>query len=1770
MQKIRIKMLLYILGIICLTINSKDYNIDFNGKDDSYFAINKTSETSKISINVIDIPTYTKLYVDGIEDINYVISVFSDSKRETRIQLAQSLYKKSILYLTKEQVESKTIYVDIECSSIPCTYNFIISAEEKIYLEEGEQLNYYVSEKNIKMDFEINLKSEKANIWSRGGNTISNNLSNFLEKSKNGNIFLVSGKKAEFTVTGTKGDMINVGSIGFNEEKSDKSVMVDEEIITVFLSKTKFPKACFRFEMREAPENRSLVFLEGQIENNIIYTIKKKDGEENNEEEIFTKGRLYKRLNSKDLNQIELCFTFPEEDKYTQFKNIEEIIFNFYLTFGKTSKKGQNFYEPQISGQFYIRNILTGNIAFFIGMKPDKDFDEINYNIFGEAGFSNLFFYECDNYPLCNYNEENIRGNPRSIDRFSTYSLYADTEELKTKFNPINKKQNLLMVYCVPNTQVFDFFCQFDTLIYSNNDLINAQENQYFNQYLLENEIDNYKISFYKESNILKVNINIIIYVGDVETITNTLDGNEYINQHSSNKYVISIILGQKSENIDNIVFKIKAIKNSFYTIVLSYVRNDDTSEITDKIQSGMNYLITIDPLTKTKESNANKLIKFTNDKISELLPFLINFYSLNCKFEIYKKNKIGEKEEYEYTPINKFDYCHEDIVSIDQDVYPEDEYEYKLEVLEEDFSSYNGKLCMAYVSSIEINRAHIITSRDIIIPDNIPQQIAFNNKKLYHISYAYIHVDNNQDIIVKFNLIHKAQYFVKFYFEYSEGKNYTINSNNIIYLNHSEWKEECNEEDQLCYIIVDITLEETKNVNDPILELSIKSVDSDTAIYIPKNLLKMDYVQNKVFQHYYTEVGKNEVGFVLVNFNRYSGRFFAKLAKKNIDTIEEGADWAGKYKFPTTTEESLQYDSFTNKIKFDTKSLNCDDGCYLLISIESNVESSSLVQQFMNYPFSIIVQSSLDGMSSTNIPPTRISFDDYIVGDIKESTDENIKEFYTIWINDDAEEINIDFLSKAGGLFINVGNNKPTIKNADFKFLPSGEDSIYTIKKKEILDITKKDSIKDTFLTIGIWANMNDNVDTTFYSFIMHLNSNSKNKIHRVKSDRKTLCDTDNIDNDKYSYRCLFVIEYYYIGKLNNLLIYPTLEDTSAGYQIYAEYISPSKFEMGNETEIEKAIPTKLSEFSTDKTKSNYLYIENGLINGNYLFVSVVSNKNTRIELLTTFYNYLDVITPNPITTQLFLVKKDNSLTLNFPTDYKFIANLNSITGNAEVYWENEPNNKFYLMQQDFKYSLTSLNNNKNDNNNGRLIIKSSNENPDKDIGFAFYLNYNMRYQKNFDELIFGKSVNFAYFESDFPLAIYSRVKDINKDVEIFFTIYEIENDEKTFNQAPIKASAILVKEKTIYDIKSNPEMTIDLSKAIKFVYDSQLRTGFVRIKKEDLQKFNINKNDNPNLYIKIEKTNDNYKFKKLNLVLTAHQEDLLVPISERIYQYGILLENEEKKEYILKTALKNPYMAVEFSSTNDELSIKMEKENGEAINKKDEKNKNGKKILFFEVDPENNEIVKLVVSKTKQSKNKYHFSFKYQNEKDAKSFKEYTIDDSNLKIENKRSNNENNYKITLNPVKESDKFNINYFVKLIHKNKKIQKESISVEEDEGERLIIKEFNNPKPDNGKLTLELNNIAFIPNCVKVIAQVYDNGINEFLSYKNFEFTKDQDGTKSSFAIPFIIVSVILGLVIISMIIALFLCHKKNKNLYNEINKVNKNEGLMELNERNDI
>ena len=358
------------------------------------------------------------------------------------------------------------------------------------------------------------------------------------------------------------------------EGLANKLVLADEETITVFLSKNEFPQACFRNGLRNEIAKKSLVFVEGVVKNNIIEIIKDINGQSENQ--TFTNGRFFKELNTNNLGDVKLCFTFPEEEN---FVNIQEIIFTFQLTLGKTSLKGQNFYEPQINGKMYLRNLISGNYDFFMGLEPEKNFKEINFNIFSEIGYTNLFMYKCENYPLCVYNKENIISNPRNIDRFTTYSLY--NKDLNIEYNPINKNQILLMAYCVPGTQVLDFFCQFDTLIYSDEDTINIPENQYFNQYLLENEVDKFKIRTSGEYNIININIDVIIYVGDVEIISNNDYENDYNHQHSSNKYFITIKLGKRSEILSDILFKVKAVKNSFYTIVVNFVRDDDISGIT-------------------------------------------------------------------------------------------------------------------------------------------------------------------------------------------------------------------------------------------------------------------------------------------------------------------------------------------------------------------------------------------------------------------------------------------------------------------------------------------------------------------------------------------------------------------------------------------------------------------------------------------------------------------------------------------------------------------------------------------------------------------------------------------------------------------------------------------------------------------------------------------------------------------------------------------------------------------------------------------------------------------------------------------------------------------------------------------------------------------------------------------------------------------------------------------------------------------------------------
>ena len=251
------------------------------------------------------------------------------------------------------------------------------------------------------------------------------------------------------------------------------------------------------------------------------------------------------------------------------------------------------------------------------------------------------------------------------------------------------------------------------------------------------------------------------------------------------------------------------------------------------------------------------------------------------------------------------------DIITPESERYDSPEYVYRLKVEENDPSDYEGKLCKVYASAIELSDKHESYTRDILVPDNTPQQIMFG-KEVKHISYGYIHVDHvGNDVLIKFNPKHTAKYKIQIYYEYELAKEDIIASNEVLFLRNREWKFICQDHKRVCYIQLDITMEASKNTEEPVLEFSIKSIATKSVSYVQKNILKRDYIVNNNTQYYYTELGVNENGFVIANFLRGSGRVLAKVVSKDLEVAETDANWRGKYRLPTENELIMNMGNF-------------------------------------------------------------------------------------------------------------------------------------------------------------------------------------------------------------------------------------------------------------------------------------------------------------------------------------------------------------------------------------------------------------------------------------------------------------------------------------------------------------------------------------------------------------------------------------------------------------------------------------------------------------------------------------------------------------------------------------------------------------------------------------------------------------------------------------------------------------------------------------------
>jgi hypothetical protein len=246
--------------------------------------------------------------------------------------------------------------------------------------------------------------------------------------------------------------------------------------------------------------------------------------------------------------------------------------------------------------------------------------------------------------------------------------------------------------------------------------------------------------------------------------------------------------------------------------------------------------------------------------------------------------------------------------------------------------------------------------------------------------------------------------------------------------------------------------------VDNPVLEFSVKSVQSTPVSYIQKNNLKLDYVENNKPQYYYAEIGVNELGYVVANFHRGSGQIYAKIVKKDISEPEEGAEWKGKYKLPN--EDDAPMDPFTKELYFGTLD-NCENGCYLLIKVVSDVEGGVIpIDRY--YPYSIIVHSHDADIDSYNLPIIKVPTDEYIIGSINiYHPDNRIFKFFSVWLNSDADKVVIDFQSDSASLFINVGELIPLVSESHFNSWSKGKDTVMSFDKSDLLQYASNEQKK-------------------------------------------------------------------------------------------------------------------------------------------------------------------------------------------------------------------------------------------------------------------------------------------------------------------------------------------------------------------------------------------------------------------------------------------------------------------------------------------------------------------------------------------------------------------------------------------------------------------------------------------------------------------------------------------------------------------------------------
>ena len=1703
---------LFLLCMILTLTSQSQLSLTDSEIENIYFETGKTDtkyNVLKQRYNIIintTLPNYIEVDVkskDGNSGQYIYFSSYDQSCMSGREQLSQGVGSQTKMYIKKEQIKNYYFYLVVECKlNSTCSFTMTLTEVENINLSDQEQYTYYVSEKNKEMVFYINRKSDFqfSTFYAHGYKNI-NIKENVLSKGFENGLAIQLTRDQTITVIGDEGDLITVGVRYVKKTGNQYEVMngltPNRYSTHGLLMKYGNNEECYIINENE---NEGSLYIEGTFYEGAgkIYFRDNNFEENGNSARDYSIENFYYEVPNYLSNKSKytyICVSIPKEyfmdylvysiELYNKNKYISGMSNKIPLTLGKIYQKASNIGEFNYYSSFLIEKANKMSLSF---------------KLIEGSGHAEMYIYECETYPKCE---------PRNLNEMAishkTHITYSETYNNMKVNAAISPNQKILVAYCGKPYEDYNKPCSYEILINSESSIVSLIENLELEEKLISGKAREYHINFKNKKSISKVYIDIMIINGDIKTYINA-ENLKFSKYDVSNKITYIIPINETvNTGTNEISFDTFSLKDSYYSLRYRLIEGIEgtAAELLQTINPGINYITYLVPNTMS----GRELIFINNIRYSDNKNFLVNFQSLNCKFEVSKTYQSSDEK------IELVDEYGQDIIYANSSFYKNVFYSYTVSVTNANQTNITSKFCMLYISAYEITskKDNEKIRREILISENIPQQVIFNSD-LKVIRYLYPIAEMEDYINIILNFIDEAGYNFIFYFDSHQYRKYDIYSSTQIDFEPSNWKDHCKSE--VCNLIIEIELISTLYEAEPMLEISV-NMEESLPIYLPKNTYITSYFFGKRPMYFYTDIVGGEEGKIMINHYKGTGLLYARIDEV-VDVVDEdkekrNAVWRNIDIFPKLKEQSLSYNDYLQQVQFSTSNTNhCyKNDCFLLITVNNLLEGKDNLPNIF-YPFNIVVVSSFN--LTMNYPIVSLPINEYIADNVLiSSKDSENYNYFNVWLPYDSKEVHIELQTYYSNVLVNVGDSKPTIKNHHFSLKHNNEgDVIFKLSKEQILKYANyTNSLKNLNLTLGVWAEKDDMFLYSLYTLKVTLFRGDL-EIHEVKSNQKSICLPTK--ESETEYRCLFFIffdEYQYLHKLT---IYPILSDKTATYHLYANYMSDEEY--FDKSHLSEHIPKpNNAEISSDQ---KFLYANHGRLEE--IFLSVILNKNTTVELVTSSYSFTKSY-PVPSDEQLVALNEEQ-LELAFVTDKNIFIKCQFLIGRAAIYWKDHESNVIYINKEVSDTLVINRGYKKSDNTYfyPTLVIKNLNNNEsdfyNPKLSFVYdYIIHPINIAHS--EISSDKATLLHYEDVTFPFSLYSTIEYSDRDYCIILDLHNL--------VLPDSAKRYYVKGAVSnYYLSHDSYSTLEKLSESGIIgnFDGVTKTASLVLTKSYIQNTkNKNNIDNPTLYFslnnELQDTNNTIIISALKAISYIISQNSLFEPLDRTYYYGTLTSSIKMVSYQLKIRHRRKYMRVQFNTNIEkclEWSINSEKYNKKNLSFTDQENilYGGINSFFFKV-PENTTLY-LNIFRVDSCNWNPNYGFKYNGYGSKNRMNLYILNDNTVKV--KKLNDQEKKKkyathlIEIEPIalnrtyKNDTKVGISYLIKNIREPYKEEiKDTFAM--TNSIKSVIEKENQTTNKNGKLEFFVN--ISDSRYITVIGNIKVNTSSEYVLYKGVDF-----------------------------------------------------------------